>query len=325
MENNQLLKVIESSSSQGVSSLALSHDEQYLFMGHGSIHGGGENVHIKMWDIKNNKMVKVFRNQNKNAKDRENVFDLALSQNGKYMASNFNNGHDNQEIELWSIETGKLIASFPSPIENISSSLVFTKDSKWLIAGDENGKISFWSMAQKKFIRSEQVLKTAIEKIILIKGNKLLITSKSGVYLRSLKERNITRVFNVSQTPVHEIISSENGEFFATESNNSCFNIWSIHKEEALYSFENNDIESLLNISNDGKELVIHYADESIKHYSLNNMQKANKIFIFGDKKNWVVFDEVNKTMNLVDEGSFLLKKHEVSKDENMTLFEFER
>ena len=232
-------------------------------------------------------------------------------------------------MELWSVESGKLISFIPD-LEGINSSpFVISPDNKWLILGDKKGKINFWSIEKKKIIMREEISKEVINKMRFFDKDKLLIASGKKIYLRNINEAKNIKVFNVKSSPIHQIVSSPNKKSFLTLSQDSLLNIWTIHQDKPLYSLDIKntyaDMGKVVDFSSNAKEVIIGYEDGSLKLYSTDNLKEPKKIFVFGDKKNWVVFDEEKKKMTIADEGSFLLKKQQVYKDENVTIFEFER
>jgi WD40 repeat protein len=328
IEKNRLLKVLESNNSQKVSALEVSQDSRYLFIAYGWGDGGGANIHIEMWDMKKNKLLKRFKNMNDKASDRENIFELVLSPDGQYLVSYLNSGIEKYKgVELWSVERGELISFVPSFEKSSRSPFIISQDSRWLIVGDEKGKIKFWNIAQSRFMKSEQITQEPIDKITLFSKDKLLIASGKKIYLRSLKEHRNIRVFNTKETPIHQIIALKNRDVFITESLSSRLNIWSLYQDKPLYALELNhcyaDMGLVIDLSSNGQKVIIGFDDGTAKLYTIDKLNEAEKIFVFGDKENWAVFDEVNKKMTLSDKGDFLLKKEQVYKDKSVTVFTY--
>ena len=326
-ENHKLLKVIESDSHHFITSMAISNDSKYLFLAYGWGVGGGNNIYIQMWDIKKSKMVKEFKNLKH--KDRQNIYALSVSPNAKYLLSNL--GED--KIELWSVEKGELIDIFSDIESDLYASIVFSKDSRMFITGDKTGKLYLWDVVQKKLLDSYQLSNEPITDISSFGEDKILVSSGKNVYLKNFKEHKNIQIFKAKEDLVMQVIGSKGGEIFITESGSSFastfVDVWSIHQKTPLASvnfkhkYDLGDVEMAL--LNNGKEIAIGYEDGAVKLYATDNLKEPKKIFILGNKKNWVVFDEVSKKMNIADERNFLLKKHQIYKDENVSVFGFKK
>ena len=212
---------------------------------------------------------------------------------------------------------------------SFSSSFVISEDGQWLIVGNQKGKLNFWNILKKKFLKIQEVSKEAINKITLLDKDKLLIVSGKKIYLRNITEDKNIQTFDIKEQTIHQMIATKSGENFLTLSLSAEVNIWNIHKERPVYSIQIDssyaDIGQMVDFSSDGKEVAIAFEDGTVKLYSSKNLKVPKKIFIYGDKENWVVFDEKTKKMRVADEGNFLLKKHQMYKDKNVTIFEFER
>ena len=313
IEKNALHLSFNDRSRHMVSALAISENSKYLFIAMGWGTGGGSNIHIQMWDMKTKKHLHTFVNKSDNAVERSNLFSLALSPDNKYLASYL----EDNLIEIWDIEKRKLLYLINNPSGDLLSSLVFTVDSKYLLFKGKVGEVVMWDIANNKLFRSIKISDKKIDTLALTKdGKKLLVASADKIYVGSFNKKTIINTFSVKEAPIHELIVRNNGEIFVSESSSSVVNIWSKEKKKALYTF---DIDkkyamytSVVDISNDAKTMLIGFEDGTIKLFNVNNMGKAIKTFISGDKGNWVVFDEEKKKFFRADEGSFLFKKNVV-------------
>jgi len=89
---------------------------------------------IDVWDIETQDLICTL-------KGHSNVVrSIAFSENDKYLASA---GEDNL-INLWNIQTGKLIVSFTENNEKELTSVIFTPDQKYLISASQDKTIKYW-------------------------------------------------------------------------------------------------------------------------------------------------------------------------------------
>ena len=56
-------------------------------------------------------------------------------------------GEDNL-VNLWNIQTGKLVTSFTENSEKELTSVIFTPDQKYLISGSQDKTIKYWHIEE---------------------------------------------------------------------------------------------------------------------------------------------------------------------------------
>lgn len=91
---------------------------------------------IDIWDVQTQKLLRTL-NGHSNV-----VRSVAFSNNEKYIASA---GEDNL-VNLWNIETGKLLVRFSENNEKELTSVLFTPDQNYLISGSQDKTIKFWNI-----------------------------------------------------------------------------------------------------------------------------------------------------------------------------------
>jgi len=91
---------------------------------------------IDIWNTKNQKLVHTLIGHS------NVVRSLVFSKDDRYLASV---GEDNI-INLWNVETGKLITSFTENNYKELTSVVFSFDEKYLISGSQDKTIKYWNI-----------------------------------------------------------------------------------------------------------------------------------------------------------------------------------
>jgi len=307
MSLNQLAYFFENKTRQIISALAMTSDSRYLFLAMGWGIGGGSNIHIKMFDMNTKKMVKIFKNSSKSALERSNIFSLTISPDNQYLATYL----EDNSIELWDIEKGesKIITGFDG---SLLSSLAFTANSEKLLAGTRKGQLVVIDLLRQK-TKKIKVFESEINAISSFGKENFLLSSNENIIVWNLQEEKIIKKFKAEKFPIHEFITSKSNNVFISESSSSLLEIWSLEEDESIVKF---DIDkkyamytSVVDLTNDGKQVVIGFEDGSIKLFNINNMNKAIKILISGNKNNWLLFDEIKKKFFRAEKSAFIFKK----------------
>ncbi len=93
---------------------------------------------IDIWDIQTQKLLFTL-------KGHSNVVrSIAFSNNEKYLAS----AAEDNLINLWNIQTGKLITCFTENNAKELTSVIFTPDQKYLISGSQDKTIKYWHVEE---------------------------------------------------------------------------------------------------------------------------------------------------------------------------------
>ncbi|MCB2220690.1 MAG: WD40 repeat domain-containing protein [Bacteroidetes bacterium] len=93
---------------------------------------------IDIWDVQTQELLFTL-NRHSNV-----IRSIAFSNNDQYMASA---GEDNL-VNLWNIQTGKLIVSFSENNEKELTAVIFTPDQKYLISGSQDKTIKYWNIEE---------------------------------------------------------------------------------------------------------------------------------------------------------------------------------
>jgi WD40 repeat protein len=93
---------------------------------------------IDIWDVQTQELLFTL-NGHSNV-----IRSIAFSNNNKYIASA---GEDNL-VNLWNIQTGKLITSFSENNSKELTSVIFSADQKYLISGSQDKTIKYWNIEE---------------------------------------------------------------------------------------------------------------------------------------------------------------------------------
>lgn len=93
---------------------------------------------IDLWDVQTQKLLFTLSSHS-------NVIrSIAFSNNDEYLAS----AAEDNVINLWNIQTGKLIASFTENNAKELTSVIFTPDQKYLISASQDKTIKYWNIEE---------------------------------------------------------------------------------------------------------------------------------------------------------------------------------
>jgi len=116
----------------GANCLAFSPDSQTLV-------SGGRDGTVRLWDVTTGANKATFRHPPQNQQDRPRVYSVAVSPDGKTVASS-----DSSTIKLWEVSSGKTTQTLRGGSEN----LVFSPDGKQLVA--PRGLRLIWDLQANK-------------------------------------------------------------------------------------------------------------------------------------------------------------------------------
>lgn len=105
---------------------------------------------VKIWDAKRGNLIKEFRGQIGPGSEGM-VYALDISPDNKYLACGGWFGKDDEsenlgDVRIYDYKTGKQIHLLKSVHQNVIKTCKFTKDSKYIITGDDDGIIVKWEV-----------------------------------------------------------------------------------------------------------------------------------------------------------------------------------
>lgn len=206
----------------GVNTIALSNNEQFLV-------SGGEDKTVKIWDIKERKIIATLKGHT------DSVKTVAISPNNKYIASA---GYD-KKIKIWNF-AGDLLQSINA--HNLAiTDLQFTPDSKNLVSASWDNTIKIWDVQTSGKINPTP-LKTlsrhqdGVTDLLISKDGKILISASAdrAIKLWDIKDGSLIKTLQGHVSQINSIALSNNEQ-----------SILSADEQQGLYWW-NLDLDNLL-------------------------------------------------------------------------------
>jgi WD40 repeat protein len=155
---------------------------------------GSDNL-LKIWDIE--KGVNVIELENKIFGSTGNTNGIAFSTDNKFLAIN-----KNRIVEIWDLAEKKLLKTLDGHSNRVNT-INFSNDGKYLLCGEENGKVRIWNIGWGQMVQSINVSMPSIPIIGMTPDNRyVIIYAQYGVlmtwrtiedYLDPEKSANLTQ------------------------------------------------------------------------------------------------------------------------------------
>jgi WD40 repeat protein len=103
---------------------------------------------LLFWDVHSGKeLLKTERNEKEDQKDDPSVYGLAISPDGKLLAT-----LGSLRIGLWDVKTGHFLRDIDTQANSLGP-MIFSPDDKQVLTSRESGEICFWDVATAKLTR----------------------------------------------------------------------------------------------------------------------------------------------------------------------------
>lgn len=258
-----------------VQSLAFSADNRYLL----STHGGS----LFLWSMDADTPARTFRDYGGSVWPHVAVF----SPDGKYIAATWPDG----VLRIFETVTGNMILEAAYQQSNNLTSITFSPDSRYIVAGTIHGDLVQWDFGSGKLIKNIQAHVSQVKSIWFTHDNRFLVSGgKEGtvkIWNAKTMEFLLTLVFFengqwVSYTPTNYYDASEKGEQYISVVQGQSFeSSKSLRKWPQL-------IARVLNgepTPGKGKE-----SEEHLKGKPLSEMIK----YFYGKSKSWAIIIAVS-------------------------------
>ncbi len=209
-----------------VNHVRFSHNDKFV------LSGSNDNT-VKIWDIKEGKLAHTFTEHG------SDVLSLDISKDDKYVVS-----AGLYAIEIWEIETMESYQTIELPEKKLTTSVVFSPDSKFVYSGDVSTTVSKWDVKTGKLVETFGPHEGMVRSIVMSHDGSYLIAGNDD------KEQNA--------------IDREKDEILGDGQN--LVRIWRLNDGECIkvMSKHSRGISSV-DISSDGKLIVSGCAGGMIK------------------------------------------------------------
>jgi WD40 repeat protein len=189
----------------------------------------------------------------------DSVYAVALSPNGKYLAS----GSWNGTVILWDIQSGRVIRTF-SQFPNRIQTLTFSNDSKLLFSGSTIIKI--WDISNGQEIKTIGNDLKLITHVGISPDQKYALLAEQGgtINLVDISSGKTLQIFPGDNSDILSFGFSADGEYVAT-GNSKRINIWDIKQTKLVHIYigHTKDI-TCIAFSPDGKYILSGGSDKTV-------------------------------------------------------------
>ncbi|MDJ0745757.1 MAG: CHAT domain-containing protein [Xenococcaceae cyanobacterium MO_167.B27] len=227
------------------------------------------------------------------------IWSLAISPNGKWIASGKNTG----TIEFFNQQTGD-IAKILDKHQNVTRALIFNPQTNQLISGDGDGNIKIWSRDNNNLEMQLQGHSGSIWALAISPDGKTLISSSQDESVRTwnLETGEKNAIIFSHETVVYAVAFSPNNRVFASAGKDRIIKVWDAESRTLLLSLSGHqDTIRAIAISPDGKYLVSGSWDKTIKVWKLNT---GELVTTFTGHENRVVTVAIANDSDTIFSGS---------------------
>ncbi|MDJ0774572.1 MAG: AAA-like domain-containing protein [Mastigocoleus sp. MO_167.B18] len=220
---------------------------------------------IKLWNIKNRKLVKTLKGHTKN------IIDISFSPNGKLLVS----GSSDKTVKLWNLENGTEIYSRKGHT-GILYSVNFSPDGKQLASASNDRTVKIWNAEDGELLQTLQGhVHTARAVSFSPDGKKFASASSDGrVIFWNINNGRMSGVFDTGMGYLHALAFSPDSKLIATGGDQGVIKIWDTENEKELQPITaHREWIRSLRFSPNGKILASGSFDNTIKLWNLKDGQ----------------------------------------------------
>lgn len=222
----------------GVMSLAVSADEQRLFMA---------NLDIRVWDLKSGKVVMILRGH------RKMISSLALAKDGKRLFS----GSVDGTIKAWDLETGKELLTLVDTHRPLSSIMLSRPNNKRLFSGgDSKGRIKVWDIEGQKQIATLSGHADYLTTLVLSEDGKRLYSGSVDATIKvwDMERGEEMMTLRGHGDPIASLALSKNGKRLVA-CGKQRVSVWDLDAGKLAFVIDQKSILESVALSDDGNRV----------------------------------------------------------------------
>ncbi|MFN6567299.1 WD40 repeat domain-containing protein [Dendronalium sp. ChiSLP03b] len=246
------------------------------------------NLSIKQADLQGVNLARVnFQNTTFDksvfAKSLKNIYALALSPDGKLLATG---GQDGQ-IYLWQMADGKNLLTFKGH-ENWVWTVAFSPDGQTLASGGHDRLVKLWNTQTGDFLKTLDRHTGVVYSVCFSPDGQTLASCSldTSIRLWDIRLGNCLKVLHGHTSVVWSVRFNPDGSILASGSQDCDIRLWDVSEGNCIKKLPGHDGRVLsLCFSPDGKTLASSSSDHSVR---LWDVSKGTCIKTFHGHKNWV-------------------------------------
>ncbi|MDJ0697625.1 AAA-like domain-containing protein [Mastigocoleus sp. MO_188.B34] len=277
------------------------------------IAAAGTDSNIKLWNIKNRKLIKTLKGHTKN------IIDISFSPNGKLLVS----GSSDKTVKLWNLENGTEIYSRKGHT-GIVYSVNFSPDGKQLASASNDRTVKIWNAEDGELLQTLQGhVHTARAVSFSPDGKKFASASSDGrVIFWNINNGRMSGVFDTGMGYLHALAFSPDSKLIATGGDQGVIKIWDTENEKELQPITaHREWIRSLSFSPNGKILASGSFDNTIKLWNLKDGQLLRVMEGHLNKITQISFSPDGKTIASASrDGTVKLWKLDLKLDDLMKM-----
>jgi WD40 repeat protein len=273
-------------SSGSINSLAISPDGRII------VSGSDYFYPIKLWNTRNNKLLRIF-------KCDYSINTVAISPNGLILAT----GDSANNIQLWDISSRTKISFFQAHTAFFAGvhSLSFSPDSKILASAGSDALVRLWDVNTGQEIGTFIGHYRSVSSVCISPNGQIIASGSADrtVIIWDLNTGEILhRLHHTNMfAAVNSIAFSPDGEIIATGNDDDTIKFWQVSTGQEINYFESNSGGVRCVTFSPNTEIIASSSVRSIKLWNMNTKQEICTLTGHSGKVNSVVFSPDGKTL----------------------------
>ena len=296
--------------SEVISTIEMSNDGRNII-------SGGSSHQIRIWDFETGVLLNSLEGH------ADQVHSIAINPADSMLVS----GGNDKKIIVWDFHTGEVLHKIEDG--QAFHSVTITKDGKYIVAGGREHQIKVWDINTGSLIKTIETNASIYAVSVSPDGERII----SGGLKKTVDVWNFYSGENVFSLMGHtsiirEVAVAPNGRVIFSSGIDGKLNMWDLNSGELLKSIDNHTPVFALDISNNGRNIVLGGADASVRVLQVTRegnitqeftQEMLDNLFI-KTKTNVDLFSYIYEDVELYDTGgniSIAIDNGEFSQDDS--------